>query len=213
MIKSSDFPLKVKSGVFRMAKASKSTAKSTAKKPAKKLAKKPVKAAAPKPSAKKAPEKEAAAKPKKVQAAHPIAPVKTPAGKGEPSLKAELAKKTAKLTAVASTPKAKPEAKADVKPEIKAESKLEKRQPWKDKNLSPEEAEEVQKLHRQWRQMHEQLKDVKPVPYILSGSYEAKTPIQHKIMGWGYVLKNRGTRIEVLFEDGIRTLVSNYNPV
>ena len=72
--------------------------------------------------------------------------------------------------------------------------------------------EEGEKLLRQWNAMQEQLKNVKPVVYTLQGNYDAKTPIQHKVLGWGYVLKNKGNRIEVLFEEGVKTLVTNYKP-
>lgn len=72
--------------------------------------------------------------------------------------------------------------------------------------------EEGEKLLKQWSQMHEQMKNTKPVVYTLQGNYEAKTAIQHKVLGWGYVLKNKGNRIEVLFEEGIKTLVTNYKP-
>lgn len=60
-----------------------------------------------------------------------------------------------------------------------------------------------------WHEMHEKYKGVKAPMYTISGQFEAKAPIQHKIFGWGYVLSNEYDRLEVLFEDGKRMLISN----
>ena len=42
--------------------------------------------------------------------------------------------------------------------------------------------------------------------------FEEKTAILHKVLGWGYILSNRNDRLEVLFKDGIKYLISNYKP-
>lgn len=60
-----------------------------------------------------------------------------------------------------------------------------------------------------WHEMHEKYKGVKAPMYTISAQFEAKTPIQHKIFGWGYVLSNEYDRLEVIFEDGKRMLISN----
>lgn len=53
-------------------------------------------------------------------------------------------------------------------------------------------------------------KGLKASNYNMSKSYEAQTPIQHKVLGWGYILNNVNDRLEVLFKDGIKYLISNY---
>ncbi len=59
-----------------------------------------------------------------------------------------------------------------------------------------------------WAEYHEKYKGTAPT-YSISGQFEAKTPLQHKIFGWGFILSNEYDRLEVLFEDGKRMLISN----
>lgn len=47
--------------------------------------------------------------------------------------------------------------------------------------------------------------------YKMSEVFEARTPIQHKVLGWGYVLSSENNRIQVLFKDGVKTLITSYN--
>ncbi len=68
---------------------------------------------------------------------------------------------------------------------------------------------EAQKLALKWRQLFEKSQEQEPHPYKMSGHYEAKTPIKHKVLGWGYVLSSNNSRIEVLFQDGIKTLITD----
>ncbi|MES2856019.1 MAG: hypothetical protein V4692_09150 [Bdellovibrionota bacterium] len=65
-------------------------------------------------------------------------------------------------------------------------------------------------LETQWKTLFEKSKSVKPLPYKMSESYDARTPLQHKVLGWGYVLTSQNNRLEVLFKDGIKFLISNY---
>lgn len=67
---------------------------------------------------------------------------------------------------------------------------------------------EAQKLALKWRQLFEKTPG-EPSPYKMSGSYEAKTPIKHKVLGWGYILSSNNSRIEVLFQDGVKTLITD----
>ena len=60
-----------------------------------------------------------------------------------------------------------------------------------------------------WHELHEKYKANKALSYNIGNQYEAKTPIEHKIFGWGYILSNEYDRLEVLFEDGKRMLISN----
>jgi hypothetical protein len=70
-------------------------------------------------------------------------------------------------------------------------------------------AESLTKLGQKWASLFKKFND-SAVPYNVSGTYEAKTPILHKVLGWGYVLANKNDRLEVLFQDGIKYLISNY---
>lgn len=65
-------------------------------------------------------------------------------------------------------------------------------------------------LEAQWKTLFEKTKGVKAAAYKMSESYEAKTPIIHKVLGWGYVLTSQNNRLEVLFKDGIKMLIANY---
>lgn len=60
-----------------------------------------------------------------------------------------------------------------------------------------------------WHELYEKHKGVKAPTYSISGQFEAKTPLQHKIFGWGFILSNEYDRLEVVFEDGKRMLISN----
>ena len=44
----------------------------------------------------------------------------------------------------------------------------------------------------------------------MTETFVALAPLQHKVLGWGFVLTNENDRLEVLFETGIRMLISNY---
>lgn len=46
--------------------------------------------------------------------------------------------------------------------------------------------------------------------YKMSESFEARTPIMHKVLGWGFILSCENNRIQVLFKEGVKTLITNY---
>jgi hypothetical protein len=60
-----------------------------------------------------------------------------------------------------------------------------------------------------WADLFEKHKAVKASAYSITGQFEAKAPIEHKLFGWGFVLSNEYDRLEVLFKDGKRMLISN----
>ncbi|MBO9666774.1 MAG: hypothetical protein J7501_08155, partial [Bdellovibrio sp.] len=60
-----------------------------------------------------------------------------------------------------------------------------------------------------WHELHEKYKAMKAQSYNIGSQYEARTPIEHKLFGWGFILSNEYDRLEVLFEDGKRMLISN----
>ena len=66
------------------------------------------------------------------------------------------------------------------------------------------------KLWQKWQALLRRNKSKEVVRYNMSEEYEVKTPIFHKTLGWGYVISNRNDRLEVLFDVGVRQLISNY---
>ena len=151
----------------------------TKKAVAKPKAKAPAKAAKPAAKEVKAKAKAPAVKPEKVTKAAKAAPAKAP--------KSEKAPKTEKVVEVVA--------------EEPAATKKEKKVKIDKTGLSEDQVK--------WHELHEKHKAIKAPAYSISGQFEAKTPLQHKIFGWGYILSNEYDRLEVLFEDGKRMLISN----
>jgi len=65
---------------------------------------------------------------------------------------------------------------------------------------------------KKWSDFYEKFGSEKAQAYNMSQSYEASTPLQHKVLGWGYIVSIQNDRLEVLFESGAKTLISNYKP-
>ncbi|MFN8845299.1 MAG: hypothetical protein ACK5W9_00470, partial [Bdellovibrionales bacterium] len=61
-----------------------------------------------------------------------------------------------------------------------------------------------------WAEMYNKFKDSQASLYDMKASFKAGAPIQHKVLGWGWVVSNDNDRLEVLFKDGKRILISNY---
>lgn len=61
-----------------------------------------------------------------------------------------------------------------------------------------------------WAELSKKYAKEKALTYKMTESYPASVPLQHKVLGWGYILTNENDRLEVLFENGIRMLISNY---
>lgn len=185
-----------------MAKAKKPVAKAAAKKPAakvvaKKAPAKPAKVAAvkavkPAKAAKAAPIKPAKAAPKPVVKAEPV--VKAPVRSAEPKDQGDLLIEKAK------------EEMASVNADAKQAEKASKIKPIKIErgNLTDEKAK--------WQELNKRYGKDKAQPYKMTDIFESMKPIQHKVLGWGFVLTNENNRLEVLFENGIKMLISNYKP-
>lgn len=62
-----------------------------------------------------------------------------------------------------------------------------------------------------WVDIYEKNKGEKPLDYDMKRKYESNKPLQHKILGWGWILSSENDRLEVLFKDGKKILISNYN--
>lgn len=65
---------------------------------------------------------------------------------------------------------------------------------------------------RRWMDLHNRHGNDKALTYDMKATFEAGVAIQHKILGWGWILSSENDRLEVLFKDGRRILISNYNP-
>ncbi|HRO68139.1 MAG TPA: hypothetical protein PL182_11290, partial [Pseudobdellovibrionaceae bacterium] len=63
-----------------------------------------------------------------------------------------------------------------------------------------------------WQDLHDKFRSEKAQVYDMKNIFEAGKPLQHKVLGWGWVISNENDRLDVLFKDGRRTLISNYNP-
>lgn len=162
-----------------------------AKKPVAKAAVKPAKAAKPAPKAAAKP----AAKPvaKKAAPAKPV--VKAPAKAAKPEVKA-------KAPVVEKAPKAEKKAAAPAPAPVEVEA------PKKEKKVKIDKTGLTEDQVK-WHELHEKYKGTKAPAYTIAAQFEAKTPLEHKIFGWGYILSNEYDRLEVLFEDGKRMLISN----
>jgi small-conductance mechanosensitive channel len=72
--------------------------------------------------------------------------------------------------------------------------------------------EAISALAQKWSTLYKKAEQIEAKPYNMKGQFEEKTAIVHKVLGWGYILANRNDRLEVLFKDGIKYLISNYKP-
>ncbi len=61
-----------------------------------------------------------------------------------------------------------------------------------------------------WIELFKKYGKEKAINYKMSDTFPSLSPLQHKVLGWGFILKNDNDRLEVLFETGIRMLISNY---
>lgn len=61
-----------------------------------------------------------------------------------------------------------------------------------------------------WAELFKKYGKEKAYTYKMTESFPSLVPLQHKVLGWGFVLTNENDRLEVLFENGIRMLISNY---
>ncbi len=155
--------------------------------------------------AKKVTPKKPAITPAKAKAKSPPKPV----SKAEPK---EVKKATAKAAPEKVTPSAlsaKVSSKMSLKPAAekaeKAEKKATKKQPPQQEETIAEESGSAD-----WLELQKQFKGAKAVPYALTEDFPAKSVISHKVLGIGFVIKNVNNRIDVVFKDGQKTLITNY---
>jgi hypothetical protein len=63
---------------------------------------------------------------------------------------------------------------------------------------------------KKWQDLKKKYGATKAMNYKMTEVFESNQPLQHKVLGWGYVLSSLNDRLEVIFESGIRQLISNY---
>ena len=88
-----------------------------------------------------------------------------------------------------------------------------KEKPKRKKRLTKKEVAEQQErdeLTEKWNKIKEIDHGVSVQKYDMSLEYKPNTPINHPSFGWGFVLSTKNNRLEVLFESGIKMLISNY---
>ena len=69
----------------------------------------------------------------------------------------------------------------------------------------------LEEANQKWLEMKEKFSSEKPLKYSMEKKFEPNQPIEHPVLGWGFVVNNVNDRLEVLFKDGVRVLISNYS--
>lgn len=146
--------------------------------------------------AKKAPAKKPVAA--KKAAPKPVKEAKAPKAKAEKKAAKPVEVEEESTTEVVETPAEKP-AKAAKPPK---EKKMTKAAIAAAKFSSDE--------NKKWNDLREKYVSEKPSTYSMTATFEANRPIQHKVLGWGYIVSVQNDRLEVLFETGTKMLISNY---
>jgi hypothetical protein len=114
-----------------------------------------------------------------------------------------------------------PEATVETKKKLNVVSMLEA-------DVAAEEPQKVEKISKvkpvkvergnvadekaKWAELYKKYGKEKAIGYKMTEVYPSLVPLQHKVLGWGFILTNDNDRLEVLFENGIRMLISNYKP-
>ena len=130
-----------------------------------------------------------------------------PAAKAKKAEAPKKAEKPAKVTVAKEAP-------AEVKATKPAEAKPSKEAAAKARKEAAQQKLDLAKLseeEKKWVEIYEKHKGDKPQTYDMKATFEANKPLQHKILGWGWIMSNDNDRLEVLFKDGKRILISNYN--
>ena len=111
-----------------------------------------------------------------------------------------------------SRPVKKPAVKKEQKPtpaQKTTKTKVVKKKAVKEKKLSAKSQKLLKENERKWQALQNKYQSITAVNYKISGVYKVKTPIMHKKFGWGYILSVRNDRLEVIFKESVKFLVSN----
>ncbi len=77
------------------------------------------------------------------------------------------------------------------------------------KNLVPIKIDPAE-AEKRWLEIQSKMSGEPTVDYKMTSNYDPNTCIRHKVLGWGYILSVQNDRLEVLFQSGIKTLISNF---
>ena len=183
----------------------KTAVKAVAVKPAAKAVAKPVPVVKPT-----KPETKPALKPVAKTEAVPVKGKAEPVKVAAPSLLGKVEKKSGKKPAEAST-----ETEVVVAvPKVQAD---EPAVPVKVKGAKGKKDGMLKKLSaitddlKKWSLLKEEHSDAETLKYNMTQQYGTSQPIVHPKLGWGFILSNNNDRLEVLFESGVKILISNYN--
>ncbi len=162
-----------------------------------------------KPKVKAAPIKTKGVKSVAVKAA--AKPTAKPAPKGQPPVGESLPAKAKATKVQPAITMAKEALKAT---NVKAEKAEKGEKPARSRKISVSASatEAASALAQKWISLFKKAEQIEAKPYNMKAVFEEKTAIMHKVLGWGYILANRNDRLEVLFKDGIKYLISNYKP-
>ena len=143
--------------------------------------------------------------------------------------------KTKKLISQIKSPSAKKTTASDSKKKAKASGKIIKARIEKGKSVaisvpitkekkaipskksSIEDKVEKKEVKRQkehekkWENLHKKAHDIKAIPFHISKPFPAKIPIRHPVFGWGWIISSKNHRLQVMFKDKTRMLLSNCN--
>lgn len=65
-------------------------------------------------------------------------------------------------------------------------------------------------LSKRWKVLYSRSKSIQTAHYNMRETFQKRTGLLHKALGWGYILSNENHRLKVLFKDGVKQLISNY---
>ena len=103
---------------------------------------------------------------------------------------------------------AKKTVKKDRKKPVKEKKAVKKQTSTKVKKLSKSQ-KLLKESERKWQALHNKHQNSSAPTYKISGVYQAKTSIMHRKFGWGYILSVKNDRLEVIFKEDVKFLVSN----
>lgn len=174
--------------------------------PAKKVAEKPAKVAKVKELKVKTPKKELEKKVKPTVVVEKAEKVKKVEVAAKPKVAEKKKAEVVEATEVAPVKEVK--AKASKSSLLKADESNGQKKVGEPKKTKQTKLEIDQ--NAKWSDLFEKYKGIKPVVYNMREVFESNQPLQHKILGWGWIMSNENDRLEVLFKDGKKILISNY---
>ncbi|MCO5113502.1 MAG: hypothetical protein M9899_04940 [Bdellovibrionaceae bacterium] len=133
--------------------------------------------------------------------------------------KKETTKSTSKKKAAAKATEKVVNAKAAPAPAVEEQEtpttlkKAAEKKPAKAKKPTKKEqaaAKEMNELMEKWVKLKELDHEIPTKKYKMTEVYSPSTPLEHPSLGWGFILSVQNNRLEVLFESGIKMLISNY---